>query len=130
MKKILTGVLALLMGATISFAQTPAAAPAKDQTKAEHRADKPGHKTNRPALDSTGRPMKKDGTPDKRFKDNKENKDVKAQGPLKKDGTPDKRFKENKENKEAKPEGPAKKDGTPDKRFKENKEKKAEEKKA
>ncbi|MFT3687410.1 MAG: hypothetical protein QM783_21220 [Phycisphaerales bacterium] len=58
-------------------------------------------------------PLKKDGTPDKRFKENKETK-----APLKKDGTPDKRFKENKE---AKPKAPVKKDGTPDKRFKENK---------
>lgn len=32
--------------------------------------------------------MKKDGTPDKRFKENKK---------LKKDGTPDKRYKENKD---------------------------------
>ena len=35
--------------------------------------------------------MKKDGTPDKRFKASKETK-----APMKKDGTPDKRFKENK----------------------------------
>ncbi len=38
-------------------------------------------------------PLKKDGTPDKRFK---ENKTEKPAVPLKKDGTPDKRFKENK----------------------------------
>lgn len=38
---------------------------------------------------------------------------------LKKDGTPDKRYKENKE--AAKPAGPVKKDGTPDMRYKENK---------
>jgi len=41
-----------------------------------------------------------------------------AKVPLKKDGTPDKRFKENKE-----PKGPLKKDGTPDKRFNANKKK-------
>lgn len=35
--------------------------------------------------------IKKDGTPDMRFKDNK-----KAKRPLKKDGTPDKRYKMNK----------------------------------
>lgn len=41
----------------------------------------------------------------------------------KKDGTPDKRYKENKEVKpEAKPAGSLKKDGTPDMRKKENKE--------
>jgi hypothetical protein len=38
--------------------------------------------------------MKKDGTPDKRFKENKEGAAPKH---MKKDGTPDKRFKENKE---------------------------------
>ncbi len=44
-----------------------------------------------------------------------------AQGPTKKDGTPDKRYKANKE--AAKPVH-VKKDGTADKRFKENKTKK------
>ncbi|MCF6402038.1 hypothetical protein L3C95_04085 [Chitinophaga filiformis] len=126
MKKILTGVLALFMGASVAMAQTPATQQAP--AKAEHRSEKPGQKAQRPALDSTsGKPVKKDGTPDKRFKENKETKENKAQGPVKKDGTPDKRFKENKE---AKTEGPKKADGTPDKRFKENKEKKAEAKKA
>ncbi len=124
MKKILTAVLALLMGATVAMAQTPAT---QDKTKAEHRSEKQGQKAQRPALDSTGKPMKKDGSPDKRFKGNKEGKETKAQGPLKQDGTPDKRFKENKQ---AKTEGPKKQDGTPDKRYKENKEKKAEPKKA
>lgn len=127
MKKIVTGVLAFLMGATIAVAQQPATSTPEKQ-KAEHRAEKPGQKAHKPAIDSTGRPMKKDGTPDKRFRENQENKDGKQQpqGPVKKDGTPDKRFKDNKENKDnkdAKPEGPRKKDGTPDKRFKDNKEK-------
>lgn len=54
--------------------------------------------------------VKKDGTPDKRFKENKA-----AKGPLKKDGTPDKRFKDIKA-----PQGPVKKDGTPDMRHKAN----------
>lgn len=124
MKKILTGVLALLMGASVTMAQTPAK---QEKAKAEHRSEKPDQKAQRPALDSAGKPMKKDGTADKRFKENKETKETKVQGPVKKDGTPDKRFKENKE---TKAEGPKKQDGTPDKRFKENKEKKAEEKKA
>jgi len=43
----------------------------------------------------------------------------KAAAPTKKDGTPDMRFKENKET--AKPAAPTKKDGTPDMRYKENK---------
>ena len=45
---------------------------------------------------------------------------IQAPQHLKKDGTPDKRFKENK----TKPAVHLKKDGTPDKRFKENKKKK------
>jgi len=40
---------------------------------------------------TTTQHLKKDGTPDKRFKANKTPK-----GPLKKDGTPDKRYKANK----------------------------------
>lgn len=46
--------------------------------------------------------LKADGTPDKRYSENKK---------LKKDGTPDKRYSENKN---------LKKDGTPDKRYKAN----------
>jgi hypothetical protein len=63
--------------------------------------------------------VKKDGTPDKRFKENKDGGKP-ATTHLKKDGTPDKRFKENKDG--GKPATThLKKDGTPDKRFKENK---------
>lgn len=46
--------------------------------------------------------MKKDGTPDMRYKENKEAAAAKPSGPVKKDGTPDKRYKENKVPKEAK----------------------------
>ena len=65
------------------------AEPAKTDAKAEPAKTEKSEKAA---------PMKKDGTPDKRFKENKEAK--KESGPLKKDGTPDKRFKENKEKKE------------------------------
>lgn len=58
--------------------------------------------------------VKKDGTADKRFKDNKT---IAPAGPTKKDGTPDMRYKANK----AAPAGPAKKDGTPDMRYNTNK---------
>ena len=75
MRKVMLALMALI-GFTLSAnAQTKPkkAEPAKKEAKA---------------------PLKKDGTPDKRFKENKE-----AKGPLKKDGTPDKRFKENKKKK-------------------------------
>ena len=60
-------------------------APAKAETKtaAKPAAEK---KTN-----ANGTVLKKDGTPDKRYKDA-----PKSTGPMKKDGTPDKRYKENK----------------------------------
>lgn len=51
---------------------------------------KPKAKVTPTAVSQTAKGrVKKDGTPDKRFKENKK---------LKKDGTPDKRFKENKSN--------------------------------
>lgn len=59
-------------------------------TLSVHAQDKSKKAAVKPATE-TKAPLKKDGTPDKRFKENK-----KPKGPLKKDGTPDKRFKENK----------------------------------
>jgi hypothetical protein len=52
---------------------------------------------------------KKDGTADKRYKENKQTKH------LKKDGTPDKRYKENKA-----PKGHLTRSGKPDMRYKSN----------
>lgn len=85
MKKITSLLLALmLMVSGVTFAQNdpakakPAATPAKAVVK-EKKIDE-----SKPA--AVG-PVKKDGTPDKRYKANQK---------LKKDGTPDKRYKENK----------------------------------
>jgi len=69
----------------------PATAPAQkvdDKSQAKPANDKksPGTGATSPANDD--RKTKKDGTPDKRFKENKH---------LKSDGTPDRRYKENKE---------------------------------
>jgi hypothetical protein len=76
MKKFLTGFLALFLSATLCMAQAPAATkkPAKAKTTQQDT-----------------KPLKKDGTPDKRFKENKE-----TAGPKKKDGTADLRYKANK----------------------------------
>jgi hypothetical protein len=51
---------------------------------------------NKTAADTSKTNLKKDGTPDKRFKDNKST--AKTTGPLKKDGTADMRYKSNKVN--------------------------------
>jgi hypothetical protein len=76
MKKLFIAFLALIMLQTASFSQT------KPSKKAAHA------KTESVSSDSVV--LKKDGTPDKRYK-----KSATA-GPLKKDGTPDKRYKANK----------------------------------
>jgi len=52
------------------------------------------HATDAAPAKSTGK-MKKDGTPDMRYKENKQN--AKPVGKMKKDGTPDMRYKENKQ---------------------------------
>ncbi|MDQ0784156.1 hypothetical protein [Chryseobacterium sp. W4I1] len=81
MKKFLTA-MSLALG--LGFATAQQTAPAT--TAAPHPTTKmikaPAAKTAKPAAK-----MKKDGTPDKRYKENKN---------LKKDGTPDKRYKANK----------------------------------
>ena len=117
MKKVLIAVLALAGFSAASFAQTVPAAkkndPAKLQVVKKTTDKKPDAKVvalNKPAKPvtpvvakapetaktvakvNTAAALKKDGTPDKRFKTNQ----GVAAGPLKKDGTPDKRYKVNK----------------------------------
>ncbi len=79
MKKLLTA-LSVVIGLGLANAQQVAPAATTTQTKSA-----------KPAVSETvskpGVKLKKDGTPDKRYKANKR---------LKKDGTPDKRYKENK----------------------------------
>ena len=79
-----------LMLAVMAFIGLTLTASAQQAPK---KADKAAKETKAPAAkkEEAKAPLKKDGTPDKRFKENKE-----AKAPLKKDGTPDKRFKENK----------------------------------
>ncbi len=88
MKKLSSLLLALmLMVSGISFAQNTKTAPKPKAatTEAKPMVKKETAKTT--TKTTTATPTKKDGTPDKRYKANKN---------LKKDGTPDKRYKENK----------------------------------
>ncbi|GAB0155106.1 hypothetical protein CHRYSEOSP005_03660 [Chryseobacterium sp. Alg-005] len=80
MKKFLSA-MSLMLGLGLATAQqtTPSTATAHQAAKT---VKAPEAKTSKPAAK-----LKKDGTPDKRYKENKK---------LKKDGTPDKRYKENK----------------------------------
>jgi hypothetical protein len=84
MKKLITLAAAALFAfsSLITVAQT------------DKKADPQKAKQEAPAEKSGDAKLKKDGTPDKRYKENKE--PAKQTGPLKKDGTPDKRYKENK----------------------------------
>jgi hypothetical protein len=94
MKKIIAILMMVCFSTTMIFAQ-PATTPAK-KPATETKAASPG-KAATPAPATTPAkaaiPTKKDGTPDLRYK---ANKDAPA-GPTKKDGTPDNRYKVNKE---------------------------------
>lgn len=84
--KAIMMVLLLVISGT-AFAQTAQpATPAAKATAAKKKTDKEV-KVEVKTAEATGVKMKKDGTPDKRFAENKN---------LKKDGTPDKRYKEHK----------------------------------
>ncbi len=88
MKKFLVTLLAAAGISLASFAQQAQPAPRKKAAPVAAAA-KPRKALNATAVTpvKAAGPVKKDGTPDKRFKANKK---------LKKDGTPDKRYKENK----------------------------------
>ena len=107
MKRILFAFTAMICLATASFAQdkkadkakAPAAAkaaPAAKKTEAPAKASPAAAPAAKPAAaPAAAGKMKADGTPDKRFKENKAS--APAAGPLKKDGTPDMRYKANKD---------------------------------
>ncbi|MFC0342692.1 hypothetical protein [Epilithonimonas hispanica] len=86
MKNLLSALL-LTFGVGLATSQTTAPTAVKKQAqKTEKQAKKVEAKAEKTATASTVK-LKKDGTPDKRYKEAKT---------LKKDGTPDKRYKVNK----------------------------------
>jgi hypothetical protein len=105
MKKLVLMLAVVFMAAT-TFGQTTATTVKKDSkiapkteqvkttTKTQTATTAKNVNVNKTAVDTSKAKLKKDGTPDKRFKDNKTT--AKTTGPLKKDGTPDMRYKENK----------------------------------
>lgn len=85
MKKLATLIAALMLlvsGAAFAQNSTPAK-PLKKETRKAAKTEEVRQMSAAPEA----APLKKDGTPDKRYK---------ASRKLKKDGTPDKRYKENK----------------------------------
>ena len=104
MKKIIAMFTVLAFMLNVAVAQEAT----KKNEKAENKVEKPKKvekaevaepaKPDMQQSKSEGGKLKKDGTPDKRYKENKEAKtEAKPAGPLKKDGTPDMRHKANKE---------------------------------
>ncbi|WP_017258442.1 hypothetical protein [Pedobacter arcticus] len=112
MKKLFMFAIGVAFGLSSTFAQTTpvktstkkaekkviteskAMAVKKDESKTvvAKTATAPKTVTTKNTVTTTSNvPLKKDGTPDKRYKAK-----TNAAGPLKKDGTPDKRFKSNK----------------------------------
>jgi biopolymer transport protein ExbD len=86
MKKLFSSLLLLAFMVMASFAQVPA----KSTSSKTAKTTKEAVETKQTAVG-----MKKDGTPDKRFKANQAAKPAVA-GPTKKDGTADMRYKANK----------------------------------
>lgn len=94
MKRLLATLLVICALSFGSYAQTTAKPTEKTKTTKSTKKKKPAMATDATvAAPSTGQKMKKDGTADMRYKENKKKK---AAGPMKKDGTPDMRYKANK----------------------------------
>lgn len=97
MKKVLATLLAVACFATASFAQPKKAEKAAPAAKKEAAAPaKPAATPATPAKKDAAK-LKADGTPDKRFKENKAATPATPPGPTKKDGTLDMRYKANKD---------------------------------
>ena len=113
MKKIMTLIAMFAFLLNVAIAQEGnKKAPAAKKTEKEQKAEKEKSETKVRRTEDPNNSANYIEVPAKDPKGSKKE----AATPTKKDGTPDKRYKENKE-----PKGPKKKDGTPDKRYKENK---------
>jgi hypothetical protein len=110
MKNIFFITIAVLGFTVTTIAQGNGKKAENKSEKLTKVVDKKGN-TVLPVNARAGQVLKKDGTPDKRYKTNPDKKII-----LKKDGTPDKRYKNNNPKKVV-----LKKDGTPDKRYKNSK---------
>lgn len=103
MKKLITLFTVLAFTLNMAIAQEaakPKVEPKKEvktEKEAKAKKDEKAQKADAGRVEKNespaGAPLKKDGTPDKRYKENKEV--TPAAGPTKKDGTPDMRYKEN-----------------------------------
>lgn len=101
--KNLIALIAMVFLTSMAFSQTPATKEVKKKSATKTEVASPNDKqVTTPAENAGSKPatgMKKDGTPDKRLKANKNASKTAAPATshLKKDGTPDMRYKENKD---------------------------------
>jgi len=96
MKKLFNLFAIALFGLSTTFAQTtPSVTSVKQAPKKVAAAAKTEAKKVEAKAQTTAAKLKADGTPDMRYKENKDVKTVVA-GPTKKDGTADMRYKANK----------------------------------
>ncbi len=86
--------LALALWGGLSFAHAQQSASSQPSTAKVQPAKTKEEKPAAQQPQATNSPKKKDGTPDMRYKQNKQ---AKQAGPKKADGTPDMRYKQNKE---------------------------------
>lgn len=111
MKKVISLIAMLAFVFNVAIAQEGSKQTATKKTEKEQKAEKEKSEVKVRRTEDPNNSANYIELPENTKESKKE-----AAGPTKKDGTPDKRYKENKE-----PKGPKKKDGTPDKRYKENK---------
>jgi hypothetical protein len=95
MKKLIAFFTVLALSAGLTFGQTDTKGTDKGAKTETTKGDAKAKDTK--SGDAKAGPTKKDGTPDKRFKENKDANKDKPAGPTKKDGTPDMRYKANKD---------------------------------
>ncbi len=91
MKKVLMAICMFLATTSIVAAQAPAKKTETATSKMKPATEAKVVKMKPAAAASNATPLKKDGTPDKRYKAT-----AATEGPKKKDGTLDKRYKQNK----------------------------------
>jgi len=99
MKKLVALLVMVCLASMMIFAQSTKPAGKKAVTETKTTKVAPAKTATQVSATKTTKvaPTKKDGTPDMRYKENKDAAKAAPVGPTKKDGTPDMRYKANKE---------------------------------
>ena len=95
MKKFIIAVLMIVASFSYANAQTVKKS-AQKKTTTVATSSTPAIASKKAKVEKSSTHVKKDGTADKRYKENKTNVSSTTTGPVKKNGTPDMRYKANK----------------------------------